>query len=226
MQRHEVEAQAAQVALRSAVDEDADQIFGDPDRLEQVIDNLVVNALRFTPSGGCIRLQAHVDGHFVVLTVSDSGSGIAAKHLPHVFERFYKVDAARTNGSGGSFNIRIGTSASDRLAWFVDFFVAGSPRQGDTSENEINQQATLTGGAQVFVLEALWLRAGLGLGQLSLPSEADTATRTGLGAITGGGIDFLRRGRFALSGDLTFVSGVYKDGFVTAVVGQLGLTWY
>jgi len=134
------------------------------------------------------------------------------------------------SGTGGSFNLRIGTSASDRLAWFVDFFVAGSPREGDTGENKLNQSVNLTAGAQVFALEVLWLRAGLGLGQLELRSEDATGPEkthyAGLGAIAGGGIDFLRRGRFALSGDLTFVSGIYKDGFVTAAVGQLGFTWY
>jgi hypothetical protein len=134
------------------------------------------------------------------------------------------------SGTGGSFNLRIGTSASDRLAWFVDFFVAGSPREGDTGDNKINQAVNLTAGAQLFLLEAFWLRGGLGLGQLELRSEDATGPEkthyAGLGAIAGGGIDFLRRGRFALSGDLTFVSGIYKDGFVTAAVTQLGFTWY
>jgi hypothetical protein len=140
----------------------------------------------------------------------------------------FGIDEA--SGTGGSFNLRIGTSASDRLAWFVDFFIAGAPREGDTGENKINQSANLTAGAQVFLLEALWLRAGLGLGQLELRSESaggpEKTHHAGLGAIAGGGIDLMRRGRFALSGDLTFVSGLYKDGFVTAVVGQLGFTWY
>jgi hypothetical protein len=134
------------------------------------------------------------------------------------------------SGTGGSFNLRIGTSASDRIAWFVDLFAAGTPREGDTGMNKLNQSTNLTAGAQLFLLETLWLRAGLGLGQLDLRSEeGGTDARshhTGLGMIGGGGIDFLRRGRFALSGDLTFVSGVYKDGFVSAAVFQLGFTWY
>jgi hypothetical protein len=133
------------------------------------------------------------------------------------------------SGTGGSFNLRIGTSASDRFAWFVDLFIAGMPREGDTGSNKLNQATNLTAGGQIFVLEVLWLRAGAGLGQLTLRSEVggpEKISRAGLGMIGGGGIDLLRRGRFALSGDLTFVSGIYRDGFVTAAVGQLGFTWY
>lgn len=131
-------------------------------------------------------------------------------------------------GTGGSLDLRIGNSASDRLAWFVDLFVAAAPREDDASAVNINRTTTLTGGLQVFVLEALWLRGGLGLATLDLKSELmpEKRSHSGLGGIAGGGIDVLRRGRFALSGDLTFVSGLYKGGFVTALVAQLGLTWY
>jgi two-component system sensor histidine kinase ResE len=102
VRRHEVDATARHVSLTSAVADDADQIVGDPDRLEQVIDNLVANALRHTPEGGRVELTAVGRSLSVVLTVTDSGSGIAAEHVPHVFERFYKVDGARTNGPAGS----------------------------------------------------------------------------------------------------------------------------
>ena len=133
------------------------------------------------------------------------------------------------SGNGGSFDVRIGTSASDRLAWFVDVFLAGLPREGDTGRNKLNQSAFLTGGGQLFLLEALWLRAGAGFSSLTLRSEesqGDAVTFNGLGVLVGGGIDFLRRGRFALSGGLTILSGVYADGFVSSGVLQLALTWY
>jgi signal transduction histidine kinase len=77
-------------------------VTGDPDRIEQVLENLVANALRHTPDGGAVTLSAAANDGGIVLTVQDSGAGIPAEHLPHVFERFYKVDAARSNGSGGS----------------------------------------------------------------------------------------------------------------------------
>jgi len=58
--------------------------------------------LRHTTEGGSIEMEATVRGGSVVVSVTDSGVGIAPEHLPHVFDRFYKVDAARTNGASGS----------------------------------------------------------------------------------------------------------------------------
>lgn len=100
--RHEHDARTRNVTLQAHVNEDADQIAGDPDRLEQAIDNLVANAIRHTPGGGVIDLRAEIDGGRVSLSVIDSGEGIPAEHLPHVFERFYKVDASRNHRSAGS----------------------------------------------------------------------------------------------------------------------------
>jgi len=137
---------------------------------------------------------------------------------------------AEASGTGGSFDIRIGTSATERLAWFLDFLVAGMPREADTGKNKLNQSAALVVGAQIFPLQALWLRAGVGLASATLRSEVETEMEpnehTGLGVIAGGGIDFLRRGRFALSGQLTFITGIYGGGAATAAVSALGLTWY
>jgi signal transduction histidine kinase len=90
------------VTLRSRVEPSADQIFADPDRLDQALSNLVANALRHTPPGGTIDLDASAVHDKCRLSVVDSGSGIAPEHVPHVFDRFYKVDASRTTGIGGS----------------------------------------------------------------------------------------------------------------------------
>ena len=100
--RHERAAQTKGVAIRIHVDPMADQAVADPDRIEQAIENLVSNALRHTPSGGTITLSATQADGTASLSVSDSGGGIAPEHLPHVFERFYKVDAARAAESAGS----------------------------------------------------------------------------------------------------------------------------
>ena len=100
--RHEREAQEKGVAVRIEVDPLADQVVADPDRIEQAIENLVSNALRHTPSGGTVTMRAARADAAAILSVSDSGAGIAPEHLPHVFERFYKGDASRTAESTGS----------------------------------------------------------------------------------------------------------------------------
>ncbi|MDQ2830284.1 MAG: ATP-binding protein, partial [Chloroflexota bacterium] len=80
-------------------------VWADPARLRQVVLILLDNALRHTPTGGRVRVEARPQGQVVHLVVVDTGAGIAPAHLPHLFERFYRVDAARgdgRNGDGGS----------------------------------------------------------------------------------------------------------------------------
>jgi heavy metal sensor kinase len=77
-------------------------VRGDYDRLTQVLWNLVENALRYTPRGKAIELSLERVEREAVLAVADEGVGIAPEHLPHVFERFYRVDKARSRQSGGS----------------------------------------------------------------------------------------------------------------------------
>lgn len=77
-------------------------LTGDQTRLTQLIVNLVDNALQFTPPGGRVRVSVTTTAEEVQLQVTDTGAGIAAEHLPHVFERFYRVDAARTRDDGGA----------------------------------------------------------------------------------------------------------------------------
>jgi len=64
--------------------------------------NLVGNALHYTQTGGSVRLTARQEGAEVYLVVEDTGTGIRAEHLPHVFERFYRVDKSRSRAGGGS----------------------------------------------------------------------------------------------------------------------------
>lgn len=77
-------------------------VEADPDRLGQVLTNLLDNALRHTPAGGHVELAADRDGPWLALDVRDDGEGIAAEHLPHLFDRFYRVDTARDRAHGGS----------------------------------------------------------------------------------------------------------------------------
>ncbi len=105
--RHDMEAAARQVSFRTRVGNSADQMLGDPDRIEQVVENAVANALRHTPTGGTIELNATAEGNAIQLSIVDSGEGIPAEHLPHIFERFYKVDTSRTGSSGSGLGLSI-----------------------------------------------------------------------------------------------------------------------
>jgi two-component system sensor histidine kinase BaeS len=81
---------------------DTDRLWADRQRLNQVLGNLLDNALRHTPPGGHVSLTAARARADVMFTVADDGEGIAAEHLPHIFERFYRADSARDRGRGGS----------------------------------------------------------------------------------------------------------------------------
>jgi two-component system OmpR family sensor kinase len=100
--RHEREAHERDIGLTISVAASADQLLADPHRIDQAVDNLVSNALRHTPDGGTIALQGAAHEGVARLSVIDSGEGIAPEHLPHVFDRFYKVDSSRPGGSAGS----------------------------------------------------------------------------------------------------------------------------
>jgi two-component system sensor histidine kinase BaeS len=76
--------------------------MADSDRLRQILANLVRNAARHTPEGGIIALAVAAEGPWIVVTVADTGEGIAPEHLPHIFERFYRADPARSRASGGA----------------------------------------------------------------------------------------------------------------------------
>jgi two-component system phosphate regulon sensor histidine kinase PhoR len=78
------------------------RVTADQGRLEQVVVNLLENAIKYTPDGGTIRLFTEDDGAFIKVSVADTGIGIPFKDLPRIFERFYRVDEARTREQGGT----------------------------------------------------------------------------------------------------------------------------
>ncbi len=77
-------------------------ILADPGRLEQVLLNLLDNAIKYTPAGGSISMSAELEGNLVRIGVHDTGIGIPSRDLPRIFERFYRVDTARSREEGGT----------------------------------------------------------------------------------------------------------------------------
>jgi two-component system sensor histidine kinase BaeS len=96
------QAEARSQRIEAAPAEDLPPADADPQRLEQILGNLIGNALRHTPDGGEIRLGASAEGGALRITVEDSGPGIPAESLERVFERFYRLDAGRSRAEGGS----------------------------------------------------------------------------------------------------------------------------
>jgi signal transduction histidine kinase len=106
--RHEREMAERRVRLTNQiVGAGAQHVMGDPDRLEQALQNLAANALRHTPDGGEIQLAANSDNGRVRISVRDTGTGIAPEHLPFIFDRFYKVDASRKAAGGSGLGLSI-----------------------------------------------------------------------------------------------------------------------
>jgi two-component system phosphate regulon sensor histidine kinase PhoR len=97
--RARAEASGARVVV--AVDPAA-VVLGDPTAIEQVIENLVGNAVKYGDPGGAVKIRGERRGARVVLDVEDDGPGIAREHLPRIFERFYRVDAGRSRERGGT----------------------------------------------------------------------------------------------------------------------------
>jgi two-component system phosphate regulon sensor histidine kinase PhoR len=81
---------------------DCPRVAADAGRIAQVLGNLLDNALKYTPAGSRVRVASRVDGSNVELSVEDNGPGIPSKDLPHVFERFYRVEKGRSRETGGT----------------------------------------------------------------------------------------------------------------------------
>jgi CheY-like chemotaxis protein len=135
-------------------------VRGDAGRLQQVVWNLLTNAIKFTPAGGRVHVELRDTGTSYQLTVTDTGSGIAPEFLPHVFDRFRQADASFTRGHGGlglglsivrslvelhGGAVRVASDGPDRGATFtVELPRAAVVVDGDTLTRE--GDAALAGG--------------------------------------------------------------------------------
>lgn len=102
VERFRPQAEAQGVSLQLAVEAAPGPVLADPMRLEQILSNLLSNALRYTPPGGQVRLELARQGQQAQLVVADSGPGIPPEALAHIFERFYRADRSRSRAEGGS----------------------------------------------------------------------------------------------------------------------------
>jgi signal transduction histidine kinase len=90
------------VSLATEIGDEARTITADPGALDQVLRNLLENAIRYAPDGSSIVVEARVEGEGIAITVADAGAGIPREHLPRIFERFYRADPSRSRDEGGT----------------------------------------------------------------------------------------------------------------------------
>jgi signal transduction histidine kinase len=127
---------------------------GDPDRLQQVVWNLLSNAVKFTPAGGTVRVRLARIGETIALTVTDSGEGIAADLLPHVFERFRQGDAGVDRAHGGlGLGLAVVKHLVEAHGGSVDAFSAG-PGSGATFTVQLPAAVPRRAGEQETVSRA------------------------------------------------------------------------
>jgi signal transduction histidine kinase len=154
------------VALHASVDQALPPVSADSDRLGEVLGNLLGNALRHTPPGGRVRISGHQDGNQVELSVSDSGEGIPPELLERVFERFFRVDAARTRNGGSGLGLTISRAIVEAHGGHLWAESAGQSR-----------------GAR-FIVRLPTVPTRTGSGQPARRTEDDRARRTGPGSRT------------------------------------------
>jgi PAS domain S-box-containing protein len=98
----QIQTRKAEVALQLDIPPPCQQLYADPQRMKQVLINLVTNAIKFTPPGGTVTIRAHpYDERFVMISVIDTGYGIPAEDQQHIFERFYQSNQSRQSKMGG-----------------------------------------------------------------------------------------------------------------------------
>jgi PAS domain S-box-containing protein len=148
-EQFETKARDAGVALEVDVATDLPEVLADRKRIGHVFDNLVGNALRHTEPGGTVRLTAGAVDRAVRLTVADTGEGISAEHLPHIFEKFYQVPKTRHGGGVGvglglaivreivaSHRGQVGVTSHPGVGTAFSFTLPTDPPEGGASDRD------------------------------------------------------------------------------------------
>ena len=174
-------AEAKSVQLESALDVGSDRIRGDPNRLQQILWNLLTNAVKFTPAGGRVSVTSQCIDSQVEIAVQDTGVGIAAAFLPFVFDRFRQADSSTTRLYGGlglglsiakslvelhGGTVRAKSAGEDRGATFIVTLPLPRPAAGIESA----QEPALA--APSYALESLPMLTGIAT--LCVDDEADS----------------------------------------------------
>ena len=115
VEQHRASAENQGVRLAMHMAEDLAPVCADPDRTAQVLRNLLVNALQHTPSGGSIDVTVSAGGGQAIVTVRDTGEGIAAENLPHIFDRFWRAEKARPRDERWAGGSGLGLSIAQSL---------------------------------------------------------------------------------------------------------------
>jgi histidine kinase len=122
-------AEVQEVCLTVQLPDESHLVLADTDRIAQVLRNILVNALRHTPSAGAVTVSTSIKDRMLEIAIVDTGEGIAPEHIDHVFERFWRVDPARSRsrvdgeaqlGSGTGLGLAVAQSlveAQDGRIW-------------------------------------------------------------------------------------------------------------
>ena len=139
----DVVASFAKIAARKSIALDsalapAPEVLSDGDRLRRILEHLVDNALKYTPDGGRVTVRVAAEGEAVMVSVEDTGPGISKEHLPRLFERFYRVDTARSRELGGT---GLGLSIVKHLAESIGATVYVTSVTGQGSQFSVRLRA-------------------------------------------------------------------------------------
>jgi PAS domain S-box-containing protein len=150
-------AQSRHIDINTSFDEESVAIEADPARMQQIVLNLLTNAIKFSPDGGSIEVAARKAGGYFRLTVSDHGKGISAAFLPHIFERFSQQDSSSTKSYGGlGLGLAIVKQLIDQHGGSIDASSAGEDRGATFTVNiPLSEKTALPAEADSQILRSL-----------------------------------------------------------------------
>jgi two-component system phosphate regulon sensor histidine kinase PhoR len=130
IKRYETAAASKKIDVQADFPDEPIEVLGDPEGITQIVENLLDNAIKYTPESGRVRLRLRKGNGMVSLEIEDTGIGIPQKHLGRIFERFYRVDKARSRELGGT---GLGLSIVKHLAAQMNGTVAVESEEGKGS---------------------------------------------------------------------------------------------